>query len=76
MLVGAKGLAQEPSGAAAHHGAANPAGGNDAQARGGSRRQALPIGDQATSHEPIPSLTHTREVPPLLDVRRAGKPQA
>ena len=69
-------LPQQPPRAVAHHGAADLAPGDHAQARRRSRRQPLPVGDQAADDQPLAGPAHAGEIPALLDARRAAKPQA
>jgi hypothetical protein len=76
MLVEAERFPQQPPRAIAHHGAANPAGGNHPQARSRIRRQPLPVSYHATNDQSFPIPPHAKEITPLLNARCAAKPQA
>jgi hypothetical protein len=69
-------LPQQPPRAIAHHGPADPAAGDHAQARRRTPRQPLPVGDQAAEGQPLTALAQPGEIPALLDACRAAKPQA
>src|ERR1017187_1922160 len=76
MLMQAERLPHEPPRAIAHHGPADPATGDHAQARRRTRRQPLPVGDQAAEGQAFAGPAHPGEIPALLDARRAAKRQA
>jgi hypothetical protein len=76
VLVQAKTFAKQAARPIAHDGIAQAACSNHPQAGMCRGNHRLPIRDQASKGQSITLLPDAREIPPLLDPRRAPEPQA
>ena len=76
ILMQAETLAEQPARPVAHHGIAQAAGSNHPQTGMCRRCHGLPIRNQAPGGKSFTPLPDAREIPPLLDPRRAPEPQA